>query len=486
MKHKRFYTFSTYLLLLTLISSGLGTGCNTPPDKKYFKDGKQYGEVKGLFRERWWNFYQRGSSFLEGGFYTEAIADFKEALKQRDRDQRRARTYGMHYIEYFPHRELGASYYHAGDYQKAAQELEASLSAVDSGRAKYYLNETRRAILKTSKTATTLPRISVTSGADQEITNRPTIRVAGVVEADAYARTIAINDEPLFIELAQKQLAFSQEIKLKRGINHIAITSSDLLGKAAEKTVAVTADFEGPLLYINNAVNGGEIAESSFNLQGSLSDVSGITGLKINEHAISYHRERNAVFIHPMQLAPGINRITLQATDIAGNTTTGELNLISTAGHVQKNTLRTYASAVRHTEKTPIRLALRGDSVLDTGAHRLFAAAVPEQPEAAVRITLKELADSQTVFCDTIYIDGSVTSAAEITSVKINGSPLSVKPGRTIFFNQLIELKPGENKLSVRAQDTKRLLCRKNSYYYISGTGGQADRFTDESCHSPL
>jgi tetratricopeptide (TPR) repeat protein/TolB-like protein len=428
MKHKSLYKA---LLLLMLLYAGLCTGCNTPPDKKYFKDEKQYGVVKGLFRERWWNFYQRGCSFLEGGFYAEASADFKEALKQRDRDQRRARTYGMHFIDYCPHRELGAAYYHAGNYQKAKQELETSLAAVDSGRAKYYLNAARRAILKTSKATLTPPHISLTSGADQEIISRPTIRVAGAVEADAYVRTIAINDDPLFIELAQKQLPFSKDIKLQRGVNAISIKSSDLLGKVAEKTVVVTADFEGPLLYINNAV----------------------TGLTINEHAIPYHRERNAVFIHPIQLAPGINRITLQATDVAGNTTTGELNLIYTAGHAHKNSLRRCAAADRHTKKIPIRLALQGDSVLDTGAHRLFTAAMPEQPVSAVRITLKELADSQTVSFDTIYIDGSVTSTDEITSVQINGSPLSVKPGRTIFFNQLIALNTGENRLTVHVQN---------------------------------
>ena len=458
MKHKRFYKS---LLLLILVCACLGFGCNTPPDKKHFKDGKQHGVVTGLFRERWWNFYQRGCSFLEGGFYAEAIADFKEALKQRDRDQRRARTYGMHFIEYFPHRELGASYYHAGNYQQAEQELEASLSAVDSGRAKHYLNEVHRAILKTSKADTTPPHISVTAGADIEITNRSTVTVAGVVEGDAYARTITINNDPLFIELAQKKLAFSQEIKLKRGANAITIKSCDLLGNAAEKTVAVTGDFEGPLLYINNAVNGAEIAESSFNLKGSLSDVSGITGLKINEHAIPYYREQNVAFSHPLQLAPGINRITLQATDVAGNTTTGELNLICTAGHVRKNPLHTHAAAARHTKNTPIRLALQGDSVLDTGAHPLFAAAVRKPPESAIRITLRDIGDSQTVFCDTIYIDGSITSADEITSVEINGALFSLKPGRTIFFNQLIELKPGENKLSVRAQDTKGAFAEK-------------------------
>ena len=123
--------------------------------------------------------------------------------------------------------------------------------------------------------------------------------------------------------------------------------------------------------------------------------------------------------------------------------------------------MRTYASADQNIKTIPIRLALQGDSVLDTGAHCLFAAAVAEQPESAVRITLKEIADSQIVFHDTIYIDGSVTSADDITSVEINGAMLSVKPGKTIFFNQLIELKSGENKLSIRAQDKKGSLAEK-------------------------
>ena len=60
--------------------------CNTPPDPKYLKDGVQYGVVKGLFRERWWNFYERGLSFSAGGFWNEAVADFAEALRQDWRD----------------------------------------------------------------------------------------------------------------------------------------------------------------------------------------------------------------------------------------------------------------------------------------------------------------------------------------------------------------------------------------------------------------
>jgi len=40
-----------------------------------------------------------------------AISDFQAAIRQREKDQRRARTCGMHFIDYFPHQELGIVYF---------------------------------------------------------------------------------------------------------------------------------------------------------------------------------------------------------------------------------------------------------------------------------------------------------------------------------------------------------------------------------------
>ena len=56
------------------------------------------------------------------------------ALKQRQADQRYARTYGMHRSDYFPHRELGIAYYRLGRYPEAVTALESAveLRAEDS------------------------------------------------------------------------------------------------------------------------------------------------------------------------------------------------------------------------------------------------------------------------------------------------------------------------------------------------------------------
>ena len=78
------------LLLLVVIA-----GCAVERGTVYVKDGKQYGvTASGIWRERWWNYYERGSSYAEGEFWDSAITDFQAAITQRQDDQRRARTYG--------------------------------------------------------------------------------------------------------------------------------------------------------------------------------------------------------------------------------------------------------------------------------------------------------------------------------------------------------------------------------------------------------
>ena len=74
MKTKRIFFAATVVWIIFL------PNCTSLPEakSKYIKNGKQYGVVKGLFRARWLNFYERGASFSEGEFWQEALTDFKE------------------------------------------------------------------------------------------------------------------------------------------------------------------------------------------------------------------------------------------------------------------------------------------------------------------------------------------------------------------------------------------------------------------------
>lgn len=113
-------SFTIRFLLLCALVAGIIVslpGCVSPweTDLTKYKIGDvQYGVTRGTFRGRWWNYYERGRSFADGGFWLEAEHDLRRALDVRTFDKRRSRTYGLHYIQYFGNRELGVVLYRQG------------------------------------------------------------------------------------------------------------------------------------------------------------------------------------------------------------------------------------------------------------------------------------------------------------------------------------------------------------------------------------
>jgi hypothetical protein len=151
--------------------------------RDYFKPGHTKEEIArdfNLYRGKWWNYYVRGRWFAEGGFYDEAAQDFRKAISLRSQDQRSARSYGMHFWEYFAHRELGVIYYHQGKYEDAKKELEMSRSTADSARAKYYLNKSNEAMIKMTKMDIKPPEIRITSHTNGQVVNTPAAHIRGV------------------------------------------------------------------------------------------------------------------------------------------------------------------------------------------------------------------------------------------------------------------------------------------------------------------
>ncbi len=449
-KCRHYHVYAILCTCLLLLAGALTQSCESTVDTRqsYKKDGKEYGVVRGTFRHRWWNFYERGLSFADGDFYEEAIKDFKEAIKQRDKDQRSARTYGMHFVDYFPHRELGISFYNQKKFSEAEAELEVSLNTIDTGRAKHYLNLVRKAKLELSQTDKASPTITMASTIG-DVTNHLQFEIKGEVEDDKYARKIVINETPEFIELSAPKIPFTKKIKLKKGLNEITIKTADLLGKVTEKKIKVVGDFEGPAFNIKNYVDGANVGTKRVVLNGALADATGITELKVNNQVLAYNKEREVEFAMAVDLKQGTNKIVLAATDVAGNTTTGELNLT----YVPQLALpKRGLNPGRVEPREPILLALAGTVVSDAGSSGLYAAA---KPKAAFRLRFKDLTETQTVYYDTLFVDGNATGTHAIESVSINGEPLLILPGRTVYFNQLLELQEGENTLTIEVTDSK-------------------------------
>src|SRR4030065_430016 len=108
------FTIISVMLMLLSIGCASTTPVATDSWREYFKTGRSKEEITkefNLYRGKWWNHYTRGRWYAEGGFYEEAIADYKKAIEIRSKDSRAARSYGLHFWDYFARRELGIAYY---------------------------------------------------------------------------------------------------------------------------------------------------------------------------------------------------------------------------------------------------------------------------------------------------------------------------------------------------------------------------------------
>ena len=319
--------FPPAYILFVLLWSSFFSGCAQQPAGTVFvKDGKQYGIVKsGTFRHRWWNYFERGLSYAEGKFYQNAVSDFQEAIRQREKDQRRARTYGMHFIDYFPHRELGIVYFEMGELQKAKMELELSLSQFPSAKAQFYLDRVRRQLIEEEVKKVLPPKLSLDIKTKTIWTRADPVILTGSAEDEHYIKTITINGVPIFLERSQKQVAFRKKLALTQGRHLIEVEVYNIVGGQTSQQVTIVVDREGPMISLEHlAVEAGSSGKQ-ITLAGSLYDQAGLADLRINGRQLSIQAGIEVSFTH--QLSTDADELEFIAGDILGNNTTARISL---------------------------------------------------------------------------------------------------------------------------------------------------------------
>jgi len=417
----------------------LSSGCTPSPKapNKYFRDGKSYGVTDGLFNQRWWSYAERGISFAEGEFWTEAMADFEAAIVQRDKDQRRARTYGMHFVDYFPHRELGIVYYRTGQYDLAIQELERSLADEESAKAKFYLNKVRQALVGKKSLDRSPPEISITSPPPSLlVTNESQLSLAGFARDDNYVATIKVNGTPLFIELSEKELPFSHHVSLSPGANRITIQAVDINGRDSTVERTVNLDLAGPLVSIAEIV---PTPDGSLTVTGAVEDESAVVSLQINGLKYPVPAGAKEVLFREFLLT---SRFHFAAKDAAGNLSEETIDL------------RPHTLPATSTPQKPIILAANSLSGIKLQPTSLSADNSPSPPGPTIQLKGGE---QEATFQDKILIEGMATGDNAINKISLNNVPMLFRPGKRVFFNHLAVLREGENQFTINATDSNGL-----------------------------
>ncbi len=416
-------------LLLTVVILLFLSGCAEQiPKSPYIKDGKEYGIVQGVFRQSWWNHYERGVSFLNGEYFQEAATDFQEAIRQRAKDQRMARTYGMHFVDYFPHRELGIAYYEMRNLEAARKELELSLAYYPTAKAGFYLNRVRKAFIEQQTKVPHSPDILFDHRTEEIRTREDPVVLSGLVEDEHYVVSISCAGLPLFVEAAQKTMPFHKELQLPQGKHVVVVEARNLLGQMSHRSTIIHVDREGPLITLS-AMKPEESVDAlpgkKVSISGSVYDESDVRELLINGRSVPIRKGTEVLFNEETSVTDG--NLELIARDALGNQTSAVI---------------------------PVRqvLSQRRWPLLASAAGRLTGLFGRKDDQPPV-IQMKGWTEQQTVFLEKVYVEGQVSDDTKIAGLFVNQKSVLRREGRTILFSHLADLKEGENTILVEARD---------------------------------
>ena len=381
----------------------------------------------GTFRGKWWNYYDRGLSSADSGDWTSAVNDLQQCIKMQDRDQRMARTYGMHFIDYFPHRELGIAYMNRGELDKAAKELELSAKQEESAKASFYLNKVQQSVLKQSQAKPAGPEITIVSPASGTIVKTSTVTIKGKASGKGIVSRIVINGTPYRFDRAREHMEFTQELAVEDGSNEIVVAAEDLVGNKTEKTLTLIVDRDGPSVQIADVVAEQEAGKRYIKLTGTVSDATWISKLQVNGQSVDVSGEKN----HQLNLRFEQGKkakLAVLAVDPFENETTAEIDVEQAL------------TAFRTPEK-PFLIAFNSDKLIG------FDKTSPQ-------ITLKSSADLPTVFSEKYAVEGEASDNLNIGRIVINNKDVFVKNGKRIFFSKVVDLREGKNTITVDVYDT--------------------------------
>jgi len=410
--------------------------------REYVRDGVQYGVTEGRFRGRWWNYYERGRSFLDGGFLPEAEKDLRAALRSRAEDQLWARTYGLHFMpEYFPHRELGIALYRQGQLSDAISELETSISQRFSARAAYHLDRARADWIRDTNADNALPTIEIVAPESSSPVAAIMTQLVGIGRDDTFVAGITIEGRPYPLRVSAPEIQFSREITLLPGENRIEVSVEDLAGRSAKAVVKIRSDVDGPTISFDRPlVLPGTIT-------GVAADPANVVSLEIASAQASLLRRADGLVEFSVDVThEDLKRpLEYRCEDGYGNVTRGHLP-VDTLNARKRGANMLFASA------TDASVAL----LLSSRFAAATTAVAEARSDGEPRVRFPNLRDGQRYLMDEILVALDVAATDPLANVQLNGIDLDLIPDRKIqHLSRRTPLTVGENQILALAGDVQ-------------------------------
>jgi len=416
-------------------------------------DGQDSRLERGIFHGRWWNYYERGSLRLAAEDFQGAESDFRAALRSRSRDTWRARTYGLHFTEYFANRELGIALYHLGRYEEAESALRNALGMVDTERCRYYLDKTlRERLARGERQDQGPPELSLDADAPSE-TNRHVITVRLTARDDTGLDSVRINGKALLLRGAETDLTRTVELVLHEGATYIEAAAVDIAGRETHARREIAVDLTGPVIGVFSPEPGQVTTAEAVTVSGAAADASGIREVRFGDQVVftGSGGQQRADWNALMPLRDGENTAVVTALDRAGNETRALIAVFrgasrEAAAGLWKRRQLLGGDALRFAQEPS------GDA----------AGAIPPPADASGpgEIRLKSPLPEQPIRHNrSITVAGEVIAPSSVSEILINGQPVTPVTGapRETFSRRVpIETAPGQPEQQVPVVVTAR------------------------------
>ncbi|RII26812.1 MAG: hypothetical protein CXR31_10435 [Geobacter sp.] len=182
--------------------------------------------------------------------------------------------------------------------------------------------------------------LTVSALADGTYTNNGTLNISGSAIDTAGIQSVTVNGQPVTVNADG---SFSYAMTLQAGANTVTVIATDNAGTQKTDTRTITFDPAAPVLTVSAPADNSTTSQSFITLNGTINETSTVS-VSVNGGALQSASVSGTTYSTTVYLVAGVNTITINATDLAGNTTTVKRTVTYTATTSNLSLAVTYPS----------------------------------------------------------------------------------------------------------------------------------------------
>jgi len=176
----------------------------------------------------------------------------------------------------------------------------------------------------------TKPTLTISALANGAYTNKATLNISGNASDAGGLQSVTVNGEAVVVNTDG---SFSAALTLAVGANTVTVIATDKAGNQQSDIRTITSDPAAPVLTVSAPADNSSSAQSFITLTGTINETSTVT-VTDNSGSPQAANIGGNNFTASVNLVPGVNTITITATDLAGNTTSAKRTVTYDSGNM--------------------------------------------------------------------------------------------------------------------------------------------------------